>query len=257
MRVLVLLVRGLNLGYLGCYGNEWVATPNLDRLAATGVVFDQHFADQPDDAGAAHAWQTGRYGLPLPDEPAPDAPHVFPLLAAQGVATFLIAPPSEYNGAGWQHVCELEPAAEPERLTEAAAKALDQLNSLPQWFLRLDLDSLLPPWNVPESFRERYALDLEGDEGIAAEDVAFLQRQADYAAAVSYRDEGLGRILEVFDQRCPGGDVLVLVTTNCGQVLSEGTSCDRRRRSSTRSEFTCRCSCVCRRKRRPAGVSWP
>src|SRR6478672_1102760 len=48
MRLLVLEALGLHLGYLGCYGNDWVATPNLDRLAAEGVVFDAHFADQPD-----------------------------------------------------------------------------------------------------------------------------------------------------------------------------------------------------------------
>ena len=44
MKILVLELAQCNLAYLGCYGNEWVATPNLDRLAAEGIVFDQHFA---------------------------------------------------------------------------------------------------------------------------------------------------------------------------------------------------------------------
>ena len=48
MKVLVLAPRGLHLGFVGCYGNDWVATPNLDRLAAEGVVFDQHLLDRPD-----------------------------------------------------------------------------------------------------------------------------------------------------------------------------------------------------------------
>lgn len=43
MNALVLTVFGMRLGSLGCYGNEWIATPNLDRLAAEGVTFDQHF----------------------------------------------------------------------------------------------------------------------------------------------------------------------------------------------------------------------
>ena len=47
MKILVLELVGCNLAYLGCYGNEWVATPNLDRLAAEGIVFDQHFAESP------------------------------------------------------------------------------------------------------------------------------------------------------------------------------------------------------------------
>src|ERR1700677_3303934 len=45
MKILVLDLAQCNLAYLGCYGNEWVATPNLDRFAAEGIVFDQHFAE--------------------------------------------------------------------------------------------------------------------------------------------------------------------------------------------------------------------
>src|SRR5205809_5229954 len=90
MRVLVLVVRGLHLGYVGCYGNEWVQTPNLDRLAAEGIVFDQHYADQPDAAGAQRAWQTGCYQLPSPSEA--DSVHQapanhFPRLGEAGIGT--------------------------------------------------------------------------------------------------------------------------------------------------------------------------
>jgi arylsulfatase A-like enzyme len=45
MKILVVEASGLHLGYVGCYGNDWVATPNLDRLAADSIVFDQHLAD--------------------------------------------------------------------------------------------------------------------------------------------------------------------------------------------------------------------
>src|SRR5262245_51415889 len=48
MRILVVEARGLHIGFLGCYGNEWIATPNFDRLAAEGVVFDRHYHDCPD-----------------------------------------------------------------------------------------------------------------------------------------------------------------------------------------------------------------
>lgn len=43
MKVVVLQASGLHLGFLGCYGNDWIATPNLDRLASEGIVFDQHY----------------------------------------------------------------------------------------------------------------------------------------------------------------------------------------------------------------------
>lgn len=45
MRTIVLRVQGLGARWLGCYGNEWVATPNFDRLAAEGTVFDNHYAE--------------------------------------------------------------------------------------------------------------------------------------------------------------------------------------------------------------------
>src|SRR5438034_5647671 len=47
MRAAVLIVNGLQPAYLGAYGCEWVPTPTIDRWAATGVVFDNHFCDRP------------------------------------------------------------------------------------------------------------------------------------------------------------------------------------------------------------------
>src|SRR6516225_6822422 len=64
MKAIVLIARGLQLGALGCYGNQWIDTPALDSLAAEGAVFDQHFADNADPAGARRAWRSGRYHLP-------------------------------------------------------------------------------------------------------------------------------------------------------------------------------------------------
>ena len=45
MNVIVIACNGLHLGFLGPYGNGWIETPNLDRLAAEGVVFDHHFPE--------------------------------------------------------------------------------------------------------------------------------------------------------------------------------------------------------------------
>src|SRR5437879_5985283 len=104
MNAIVLIANGLHLGYIGCYGNDWVQTPTLDRLASEGVVFDQHFADQPDAAGAQRAWQTGCYRLPWAaalEEAAYEEPtSLFPLLAQQGVGTFMVSDDTD-PGGGW------------------------------------------------------------------------------------------------------------------------------------------------------------
>src|SRR5262249_41668549 len=86
MRALIIELPGLHLGYLGCYGNEWIETPHLDRFAAEGVVFDHHI---PSCLGVQRAAWTGRFQLPLlpgeelrTKEAQPDLPA---LLAAHGI----------------------------------------------------------------------------------------------------------------------------------------------------------------------------
>lgn len=70
MNVIVFALRGCPVSALGPYGNEWIATPNLDRLAAEGVVFDRHVSDCPDPTAAGRAWRTGRHQVPpLPPSP--------------------------------------------------------------------------------------------------------------------------------------------------------------------------------------------
>ena len=45
MNVIVVVCNSLHLGFLGAYGNAWIETPNLDRLASEGIVFDHHFPE--------------------------------------------------------------------------------------------------------------------------------------------------------------------------------------------------------------------
>jgi arylsulfatase A-like enzyme len=62
MNAIVLSFDRLPVGFLSCYGNNWIATPNFDRLAFQSTVFDQHFADSPSVRANCSSWWTGRYG---------------------------------------------------------------------------------------------------------------------------------------------------------------------------------------------------
>src|SRR5579863_1829999 len=64
-RAVVVTFDRLHLGYIGCYGNDWVETPHLDRLATAAVVFDRHSCENLDPAAANHAWWNGVYQFPL------------------------------------------------------------------------------------------------------------------------------------------------------------------------------------------------
>ncbi len=67
MNVIVVVCNGLHLGFLGAYGNSWIETPHLDRLATEGVVFDHHFPENLTTLPTRRSWWTGRYGFPDPD----------------------------------------------------------------------------------------------------------------------------------------------------------------------------------------------
>jgi len=45
-----------HLGFLGCYGAEWIETPEFDQWALDSVVFDQHFAADLTRGAQHSAW---------------------------------------------------------------------------------------------------------------------------------------------------------------------------------------------------------
>lgn len=42
--IIYILADDLGYGHLGCYGQEKIETPNIDTLAANGMIFTQHYA---------------------------------------------------------------------------------------------------------------------------------------------------------------------------------------------------------------------
>jgi len=57
----LILADDLGWGDLGCYGNRWFATPNLDRLASQGARFTNAFAACPVCSPTRASIVTGRY----------------------------------------------------------------------------------------------------------------------------------------------------------------------------------------------------
>ncbi len=64
MNVIVLVADSLQFNYLGCYGNPWIQTPNLDAFAAESVVFENAYAEGSPTVPTRRAFLTGRYTLP-------------------------------------------------------------------------------------------------------------------------------------------------------------------------------------------------
>ncbi len=231
MKILVLNASALHLGYVGCYGNEWVATPGLDRLAAQGIVFDGHYADCP--GGPRTCW-TGRYHFPTPEPaaapaPSPDLPA---LLQGHGIPFTLVHEPAD---------TAVEEGTPLERTLEAALQTLEKQDRAGRWLVWVDLPTLLPPWEPPEEFLVHYFADEEEeleDEDIElepltplsepptgpidVEDITLLERlQRTYAAAVTYLDRGVALLVEELERGGLLNGVTVVFTADRGLALGE------------------------------------
>ncbi|QEL20998.1 sulfatase family protein [Limnoglobus roseus] len=240
MKVIVFVLRGCSAGWLGAYGNEWVVTPDLDRFAAEGVVFDRHISDCPEAAAARRAWQTGRDQFRTADGPSPD---LLQSLRDAGVFTALVRANREANDAlpdyyaGWGKLFDARPVPGEGTLSleEEMPGVLEHLAAHVDWLLWVEIDALLPPWDVSPAVFKAYVEDLVGDAGktdddplvpwadpetgwFDREDVAaweLLHRS--FAAVVTQLDADLGR---VFEQLRAAGAVQI-VTSDAGFPLGE------------------------------------
>src|SRR3712207_919238 len=61
--IIVIVTDDQGVGDVGCYGYPEARTPNLDRLAASGVRFDQWYANAPVCSASRAAILTGKYPL--------------------------------------------------------------------------------------------------------------------------------------------------------------------------------------------------
>ena len=61
MNFILIVADTLRRDHLGCYGNPWISTPNIDRLSAKSAVFDRAYAASFPTVPHRHDVFTGRY----------------------------------------------------------------------------------------------------------------------------------------------------------------------------------------------------
>jgi arylsulfatase A-like enzyme len=209
MKSLVIEVSGLHLGFVGCYGNDWVATPNLERLAAEGIVFDQHIADSPQPG-------PGR-GLPTQRS------------VGTGVYRFPDAPEALAEALADPAVrCETIDSLQ--GFAAAAIKRIEASRKENRSLLWIDGPDLAPPWRLPADLLTVYADEDAQDEppltepalGRACLDLDALDRlQTTYAAVVTCFDAQLGRLLDHLREIGLFDRLLLCITARCGLPLAE------------------------------------
>jgi len=65
MNVIVIVADSLRYDHLGCSGNEWIKTPNLDRFAEEGTVFERAYSEGLPTLPTRTAMFTGRFTFPF------------------------------------------------------------------------------------------------------------------------------------------------------------------------------------------------
>ena len=65
MNVIVIIADSLRRDHLGCYGNPWISTPNLDRFAPECALFEEAYSEGLPTLPTRTAWWTGRYTFPF------------------------------------------------------------------------------------------------------------------------------------------------------------------------------------------------
>lgn len=155
-RVIVLSVDRLRTQFLGCYGNAWVATPAIDRLACESIVFDEAHASgakltdffQSAWHPAAREWIAPANSIFISDDAEATA-----LAGAAGFAEVVELP----SGAGGTQADDLEET----HLASVFAAVTEQILQAPKEtnLIWLHIGSLGQVWDAPRALRERYHED--------------------------------------------------------------------------------------------------
>ena len=231
MQAIVVTFDRLATRLIGCYGNEWIETPNLDRLASGATVFDNHFADSVGQS-AGQAWFTGRHSG-SPSLPV-SANNVIALLHRTGVATELrIASRSQLCGSeslNFDRVVQtvgddgldVDPNAVPiARLVQSAVSLLNEPTPATNRLVWLHAPE---PGLPPEGFATLYFEDFE-ERGMPMTEVpreSWSHEIAVAAGSVSLVDHWIGELLSQINVLSQQQPTLLIITAARGRSYLEG-----------------------------------
>ena len=221
LNVVLVTIDTLRADRLGCYGSRSVETPNLDRLAQRGVLFENAVAQAPLTAPSHASMMTGLYptrhkvrdtgGFTLPS----NSTTLAAILQGEGwdTAAFVGAAVLKRRfglNQGFAVYDDEMPPAHAGPGDSAERRAADVVDRAGHW---LETQSGKPfllwvhvydphlPYDPPSPFREKYA-------------------DRPYDGEVAYTDQQLGRLFDAVARKSPQNTV-VAVLSDHGESLSE------------------------------------
>lgn len=222
----ILLIVCHDLGrYLSCYGRQPISTPNLDRLAAEGILFTQHFCTCPSCSPSRGSIVTGRYphsnglvglvnnGWELPQSEKTLAQY----LQDAGYDTRLVGQqherkPEDAASLGYDRVIPRGPAgAQAPQLAGEVVKCLAEPHERP-FFICMGTSEPHRPFGADD-------IDEPGDvfmPPFLPRGAVVAREMAGFTNLVQRLDDAVGSVLQALDRKGLAQDTLVIFTTDHG-----------------------------------------
>ena len=226
MNAICLIVDRLHAGYLGAYGNSWIETPALDRLASRSLVFDRALIDSPQLERLYRSYWQGWHAM-CPPPPA-SRPGLAALLREAGVSTALLTDEPQVArhplAVDFDELIEIDPPWQPHGVgeihqTHFARCFVEIIHWLEAargpFLLWCHLGGLGTTWDAPLRFRQAY-WDQGDPQPPEAADVPDQMLSPDYdpdellgiaqsyAGQAALLDACFGALLEFLDSRPAG-----------------------------------------------------
>jgi arylsulfatase A-like enzyme/Tfp pilus assembly protein PilF len=223
MNILLITLDTLRADYLSCYGGKKVRTPQIDRIAEQGILFERAFAHNVVTLPSHINILTGTYPLyhGVQDNAGfrldEDAVILSEVLKQEGYRTgaFIGAFPLDdrfgldqgfdlyddyYGDTTAQNVFSFVER----RAEDVVRRAVEWMNQNREesWFCWVHIYDPHAPYDPPPSFRERYPRNL-------------------YAGEVAYSDFALGNLFEFLKEAELEENTLVVLTSDHGEGLGE------------------------------------
>jgi len=217
---------------LHCYGRRSILSPNLDRLAAEGVLFENYFCASPPCSPSRGCIMTGRYahsngliglvnrGWALPD----NEPTIVNYLGEAGYSTHLFG--GQHERADVHKYGYDELWLESARADKVCDAVIDFLQSRDPdagpFYLNAMFFEVHLPFDKPQyTFADPAAVDVPG---YLPDNPDVRLELARFHGAVRFMDEHVGRLLRALDASPLRENTLVVFTTDHGAAFPRAKS---------------------------------